>query len=115
MNSAQVDLPDIHTRKITEHLLMLRSAKRFAAGDISEVFFRLHIDATTTSLTRVLYRRGGLGNGGEIYKLVSPKSGMGLKQITALSGHVRHQIAETIPDEEAARALREAYVDDVFA
>ena len=66
VNSAQVDLPDIHTRKIAEHLLMLRSAKRFAAGDISEFFFRLHIDATTTSLTRVLYRRGGLGNGGEI-------------------------------------------------
>ena len=38
-----------------------------------------------------------------------------MKQITALSGHVRHQIAETIPDEEAARALQEAYVDDVFA
>ena len=38
-----------------------------------------------------------------------------MKQITALAGHVRHQIAETIPEEEAARELREAYVDDVFA
>ena len=100
VNSAQVDLPDIHTRKIADHLLRLRSAKRFAVGDISEFFHRLHIDTTTTSLTRVLFRKGGLGNGGEIIELVSPVSGMGLKQITALAGHVRHQIAETIPEEE---------------
>ena len=38
-----------------------------------------------------------------------------MKQITALAGHVRHQIAETIPEDEAARALREAYMDDVIA
>jgi hypothetical protein len=57
VNSAQVDLPDIHTQKIADHLLRLQSAKRFAVGDISEFFRRLHIDTNTTSLTRVLFKR----------------------------------------------------------
>ena len=88
VNSAQLDLPDIHTLKIAQILLKLRTAKRFAIGDVSEFFFRLHVDATTTSLTRVLFRRGGLGSDGEIFELVTPVSGMGLKQIPTLAGHV---------------------------
>ena len=42
VNSAQLDLPDIHTLKIAQILLKLRTAKRFAIGDVSEFFFQLH-------------------------------------------------------------------------
>ena len=90
VNSAQLDLPDIHTLKISQILMRLRTCKRFAIGDVSEFFFRLHIDPTTTSLTRVLFRRGGLGGDGEIFELWSTVGGMGLKQLTALSSHVRY-------------------------
>ena len=38
---------------------------------------------------------------------------MGLKQLTTLAGHVRYQISLTLEDKIAAKALEEAYVDDV--
>ena len=40
---------------------------------------------------------------------------MGVKLIPALAGHVPYQISETLEDKEAAEALRQAYIDDVFA
>lgn len=113
VNSAQLDLPDIHMLKISQILMRLRTCKRFAIGDISEFFFRLHIDPTTTSLTRVLFRRNGLGNGGQIYELWSTVGGMGLKQLTALRSHVRYRISLTLEDKIAAKAIQEAYVDDI--
>ena len=113
VNSAQLNLPDIHMLKISQILMRLRTCKRFAIGDVSEFFFRLHIDPTMTSLTRVLFRRNGLGSEGDIYKLWSTVGGMGLKQLTALSSHVRYKISLTLEDEMAAEALQEAYVDDV--
>ena len=79
---------------------------------MSEFFFRLNVETTTTSLTRILFRSGGLGSGGEIYELVSRMSGIGLKKIPALAGHVRYRISETLEDKEA---LRQAYIDNVFA
>ena len=113
VNSAQLDIPDIHMLKISQILLRLRTCKRFAIGDVSEFFFRLHIDPTTTSLTRVLFRRNGLGSEGDIYELWSTVGGMGLKQLTALSSHVRYKISLTLEDEMAAKALQETYLDDV--
>jgi hypothetical protein len=35
VNSAQLDLPDIHMLKISQILMRLRTCKRFAIGDIS--------------------------------------------------------------------------------
>ena len=61
MNGAQFKIPDVHTLKISQILLKLRSAKRFCIGDITEYYFRLFCDELTTSLTRVLFREGGLG------------------------------------------------------
>ena len=88
--------------------MRLRTCKRFAIGDVSEFFFRLHIDPTTTSLTRVLFRRNGLGSEEDIYKLWSTVGGMGVKQLTALSSHVRYKISLTLEDAMAAKALQEA-------
>ena len=53
-----------------------------------------------------------MGNGGQIYELWSTKGGMGLKQLTALSSHVRYRISLTLEDKIAAKAIQEAYVDD---
>ena len=81
VNAAQYKIPDVHTLKITQILLKLRTAKRFCIGDISEYYFRLFCDELTTSLTRILYREGGLGSQGEIIELVSPVASMGMTEI----------------------------------
>ena len=115
VNGAQYKLPDVHTLKISQILLQLRTAKRFCIGDISEYYYRLWCDPLTSSLTRVLFREGGLGGDGEIVELIPVVSSMGLKQISTLSAHVRYRISLTIAgtDAEAAKQLRGAYCDDV--
>merc|ERR1712020_268073 len=39
VNGAQFKLPDVHTAKISQLLLKVRTAKRFTIGDISEYYF----------------------------------------------------------------------------
>ena len=116
VNSAQFKIPDVHTLKISQTLLKLRSAKRFCIGDITEYYFRLFCDELTTSLTRVLFREGGLGTNGPIIELVSPVTSMGMKQISTFSAHVRYRISLTIMDQDpvAAKQLRDSYCDDVL-
>ena len=115
VNQAQLKIPDPHTSKITELLLRLRTAKRFCLGDISEFYFRIFCDPVTSSLTRVLFRDGGLGGGGEIVELVSVVSSMGLKQVSTFAAHVRYRLSLLIEDEdpEGAKQLKEAYADDI--
>ena len=115
VNGAQFKIPDVHTLKISQILLRLRSAKRFCIGDITEYYFRLFCDELTTSLTRVLFREGGLGNKGPIIELVSPVTSMGMKQISTFSAHVRYRISLTIQDVDpiAAKQLRDSYCDDI--
>ena len=115
VNKAQYKIPDVHTLKISQILLQLRTAKKFCVGDISEYYYRLWCDQLTSSLTRVLFREGGLGSGGEIIELISPVSAMGLKQISTMSAHVRYRISLTIAstDKEGAKQLKGAYCDDV--
>ena len=115
VNQAQFKIPDPHTSKITELLLRLRTAKRFCLGDISEYYFRLWCDPLTSSLTRVLFRDGGLGGTGEIVELISVVSSMGLKQIPTFASHVRYRLSLLIEskDPEGARQLRESYADDI--
>ena len=115
MNGAQFKIPDVHTLKISQILLKLRSAKRFCIGDITEYYFRLFCDELTTSLTRVLFREGGLGGKGPIIELVSPVTSMGMKQISTFSAHVRYRVSLTIMDQDpiAAKQLRDSYCDDI--
>ena len=116
VNAAQYKIPDVHTLKITQILLKLRTAKRFCIGDISEYYFRLFCDELTTSLTRILYREGGLGSQGKIIELVSPVASMGMTEIPTFAAHVRYRISLTIKDEDpvAAKQLRDSYCDDVM-
>ena len=113
VNSSQLDLRDIHILKISQISMRIRTCKRFGIGDVNKFLFRLHIDATTTGLIGVLYRRGGLGSEGKVFELWSTVAGMGLKQLTALVGHVRYQISLTLEDKIADNALQEAYVVDI--
>ena len=116
VNGAQFKIPDVHTLKISQILLKLRSAKRFCIGDITEYYFRLFCDELTTSLTRVLFREGGLGGKGPIIELVSPVTSMGMKQISTFSAHVRYRVSLTIMDQDpiAAKQLRDSYCDDIL-
>ena len=116
MNAAQYKIPDVHTLKITQILLKLRTAKHFAIGDISEYYFRLFCDELTTSLTRILYREGGLGSQGEIIELVSPVASMGMTEIPTFAAHVRYRVSLTIKDKDpvAAKQLKDSYCDDVM-
>ena len=115
VNGAQYKIPDVHTLKISQILLKLRTAKRFCIGDISEYYFRLWADELTTSLTRILFREGGLGTKGEIIELVSPVASMGMKEISTFAAHVRYRVSLTIMDQDpvAAKQLRDSYCDDV--
>ena len=116
VNAAQYKIPDVHTLKITQILLKLRTAKLFAIGDISEYYFRLFCDELTTSLTRILYREGGLGSQGEIIELVSPVASMGMTEIPTFAAHVRYRVSLTIKDKDpvAAEQLKDSYCDDVM-
>merc|ERR1712020_479576 len=115
LNAAQFKIPDLHTSKISEILLRLRSAKRFCIADVTEFYFRLFCDQLTTSMTRVLFREGGLGGGGEIIELLSPVTSMGITQVPTFAAHVRYLISLTIAavDSLAAEQLRDSYCDDV--
>ena len=115
VNAAQYGLPDVHTAKISQLLIKLRTAKRFCIGDVSEFYFRIYCDEVTTSLTRILYREGGLGTQGKIIELLSPVASMGMKEISTFAAHVRYRVSLTIKDRDpvAAKQLRDSYCDDV--
>ena len=115
VNAAQYGLPDVHTLKISQLLIKLRTAKRFCIGDVSDFFFRLFCDEVTTSLTRILYREGGLGTQGKIIELLSPVASMGMKEISTFAAHVRYRVSLTIKDRDpvAAKQLKDSYCDDV--
>ena len=115
VNAAQYKIPDVHTLKISQILLQLRTAKHFAIGDISEYYYRMWCDRATSSLTRILFRKGGLGSGGQIVELVPKVASMGMKEISTFAAHVRYRVSQTIKDEDprAAEQLKGSYCDDV--
>ena len=116
LNQAQYKLPDVHTWRLTEILLKLRTARHFSLGDLKEFYWQLWVDSLTSSMTRVLFREGGLGSGGEIIELISPVSSMGEKQVSTFASHVRYRVSEEIKeqDPEGAEQLRGAYMDDII-
>ena len=117
LNQSQYNLPDVHTWRLTEILLRLRTAKHFCIGDLKEFYWQLWVDPLTSSMTRVLFREGGLGSEGEIIELISPVSSMGEKQVSTFAAHVRYRVSENIRDEDPCGAdqLRGSYMDDIIA
>ena len=116
LNQAQYNLPDVHTWRLTEILLKLRTAKHFCIGDLKEFYWQLWVDSLTSSMTRVLFREGGLGSGGKVIELISPVSSMGEKQVSTFAAHVRYRVSESIREEDPCGAdqLRGSYMDDII-
>ena len=113
LNQSQYNLPDVHTWRLTEILLKLRTAKHFCIGDLKEFYWQLWVDSLTSSMTRVLFREGGLGSEGGIIELISPVSSMGEKEVSTFAAHVRYRVSETIREEDPCGAdqLRGSYMD----
>ena len=129
VNDALVQIPDLWTDKIQNLMIKFRTAKRLGLADISQYYHRLHLDPTSISMTRVIWREGGAGAESrkspsinqhqetqprELITMLVPSASMGLGPVPGLASHCRARTADLIKDEEAKIAIQKSYVDDVF-
>ena len=113
VNDALVPLTDLWTEKIQPLLLKFRTAKQLALGDISQYFYRLRLDLESVSMTRAVWRIGGIGGSGQLTTMFIPSASMGLNPVPALASHCRARTADLIDDPEARQAVKISYVDDL--
>ena len=113
VNDALVPLPDLWTEKIQPLLLKFRTAKRLALGDISQYFHRLRLDQESVSMTRTVWRIGGIGGSGQLTTMFIPSASMGLNPVPSLASHCRARTADMIDDPVARLAIKISYVDDL--
>ena len=114
VNEALVAIPDLWTGKIQNLLLKFRTARRLAMADISQYFHRLRLDQTSVSMTRAIWRKGGIGGTGELTTMVVPSASMGLTPVPALASHCRARTADMVEDKVARESLKDSYCDDVY-
>ena len=114
VNDALVPLTDLWTEKIQPLLLKFRTAKQLALGDISQYFHRLRLDLESVSMTRAVWRIGGIGGDGQLTTMFVPSASMGLTPVPALASHCRARTADMIDDPVAREAIKISYVDDLF-
>ena len=114
VNTALVDIPDIWTEKIQNILLQFRTSKLLGLADISHYYHRLRLDPLSVSMTRAIFREGGVGSTGELKVLVAPSASMGLKPVPSLASHCRARTAALVKDEIAQKTLMASYCDDVY-
>ena len=114
VNEALVPIPDLWTGKIQHLLLKYRTAQRLALGDISQYYHRLRLDLDSVSMTRAIWREGGIGGQGELTTMIVPSASMGLAPVPALASHCRARTADRVKDDIAKASLKESYVDDVY-
>ena len=114
VNEALYDIPDLWTEKIQHLLIRFRTAKHLGLADISQYYHRLRLDMESVSMTRALWREGGIGSEGDLMNMIVPSASMGLKPVPALASHCRARTADLVPDSVASRSLKESYVDDVY-
>ena len=113
VNDALVPLTDLWTEKIQPLLLKFRTAKQLALGDISQYFHRLRLDLESVSMTRAVWRIGGIGGSGQLTTMFVPSASMGLNPVPALASHCRARTADMIDDPVAQQAIKISYVDDL--
>ena len=113
VNDALVPLTDLWTEKIQPLLLKFRTAKQLALGDISQYFHRLRLDLDSVSMTRVIWRKGGIGGSGQLTTMFIPSASMGLTPVPALASHCRARTADMIDDPVAQESIKKSYVDDL--
>ena len=114
VNDALVPLTDLWTEKIQPLLLKFRTAKQLALGDISQYFHRLRLDLESVSMSRSVWRIGGIGGSGQLTTMFIPSASMGLTPVPALASHCRARTADLIDDPVARQAIKMSYVDDLF-
>ena len=114
VNDALVPLPDLWTEKIQPLLLKFRTAKQLALADISQFYHRLRLDQEAVSMTRAIWREGGIGGGGQLTTMLVPSASMGLTPVPALASHCRARTADMIDDPVARQAIKISYVDDLY-
>ena len=113
VNDALVPLTDLWTEKIQPLLLKFRTAKQLALADISQYFHRLRLDLESVSMTRVVWRTGGIGGSGQLTTMFVPSASMGLTPVPALASHCRARTADMIDDPVAQESIKISYVDDL--
>jgi hypothetical protein len=114
VNESLVPIPDLWTGKIQNLLLKFRTARRLAMADISQYFHRLRLDPDSVSMTRAIWRAGGIGGQGELTTMLVPSASMGLTPVPALASHCRARTADLVEDQVARQSLKESYCDDVY-
>ena len=114
VNEALVPIPDLWTGKIQNLLIKFRTARRMAMADISQYFHRLRLDLDSVSMTRAIWREGGIGGTGELTTMFVPSASMGLTPVPALASHCRARTADLMSDPIARESITHSYCDDVY-
>ena len=114
VNEALVPIPDLWTGKIQNLLIKFRTARRMAMADISQYFHRLRLDLDSVSMTRAVWRIGGIGGTGELTTMFVPSASMGLTPVPALASHCRARTADMMSDPVARESITHSYCDDVY-
>ena len=114
VNEALVPVPDLWTGKIQNLLIKFRTARRMAMADISQYFHRLRLDLDSVSMTRAIWREGGIGGTGELTTMFVPSASMGLTPVPALASHCRARTADMMSDPVARESITHSYCDDVY-
>ena len=114
VNEALVPIPDLWTGKIQNLLIKFRTARRMAMADISQYFHRLRLDLDSVSMTRAVWREGGIGGTGELTTMFVPSASMGLTPVPALASHCRARTADMMSDPVARESITHSYCDDVY-
>ena len=114
VNDALIPIPDLWTGKIQNLMIKFRTARRLAMADISQYFHRLRLDLDSVSMTRAIWREGGIGGVGELTTMFVPSASMGLTPVPALASHCRARTADLLTDPVARESITHSYCDDVY-
>ena len=114
VNDALIPIPDLWTGKIQNLMIKFRTARRLAMADISQYFHRLRLDLDSVSMTRAIWREGGIGGTGELTTMFVPSASMGLTPVPALASHCRARTADLMTDPVARESITHSYCDDVY-
>ena len=114
VNDALIPIPDLWTGKIQNLMIKFRTARRLAMADISQYFHRLRLDLESVSMTRAIWREGGIGGVGELTTMFVPSASMGLTPVPALASHCRARTADLMTDPVARESITHSYCDDVY-
>ena len=104
MNKALVDLPDNWTENISWFMLKYRTSRYVAFADIKLMYYHLHLDLSTVNMTRIHWRRSGLGSKDPLEDVLVLVGTIGLKPLKAIASHVRVRTSQMIKHDPSVRS-----------